>query len=406
MPKRRDHGQGALYELKSRGLWRGVIDNGFTPDGRRRQKYVHAKTREECVKKLRRMMNEIEEHGGPLDHHTRVADLADTWLADAGDRLKPKTMQGYRSHVATSIVPILGKRVVADLKPSDVRRLHGAVFARGVGPSTVGGAHRTLSALLSYAVDEGLCARNVAESVDIPKHAPNSRDSLTRIEAEALLRTGDPRWMLALLSGSRDGELRGLRLSDLDLDGGVAHISWNLAEVTFKHGCHGNCGRARAGSCPQRELDLAPNLEVHELEGRWVLVRPKSSQPRRAPLTPGLVNALRAHLDADGGPNPHGLVWHRSDGKPLKNSDSNEALRSTLSQLGIEAPATMHWLRHTYTTMAEHAGLPWVVYSRISGHASEGVSRRYTHQLEQEAKDGVTQLARYLESHEGSLPNA
>jgi hypothetical protein len=72
MPKRRDHGQGALYELKGRGLWRGVVDNGFTPDGRRRQRYVHAKTREECVQKLRRLMREIAENGSPLDHHTRV----------------------------------------------------------------------------------------------------------------------------------------------------------------------------------------------------------------------------------------------------------------------------------------------------------------------------------------------
>jgi hypothetical protein len=32
-----------LHELKGRGLWRGVIDDGFISDGRRRQRYVHAK---------------------------------------------------------------------------------------------------------------------------------------------------------------------------------------------------------------------------------------------------------------------------------------------------------------------------------------------------------------------------
>ncbi|MFE1664566.1 tyrosine-type recombinase/integrase [Microbacterium sp. P02] len=396
MPKRRDHGQGALYELKARGLWRGVVDNGYTPDGRRRQRYVHAKTREDCAKKLRRLMQEIAEHGGPLDHHTRVSELADLWLADAGDRLKPKTMQGYRSHIATNIVPLLGNRVVADLKPSDVRRLHSAVFARKVGPATVAGAHRTLSALLSYAVDEGLISRNVAESVDMPRQAPSHRDSLTRAEAEALLSAGDPRWMLALLSGARDGEIRALRTSDLDLDRGMAHISWNLAEVTSRHGCGGTCGHVRAGTCPQRVLDIAPNLEARELEGRWVAVRPKSSQPRHAPLTPELISLLRAHLDAADGANPHDLVWHRADGKPLSNTDSNIAFRAALEGAGINRPATVHWLRHTYTTMAEHAGIPWVVYSRISGHGSEDISRRYTHQLEQESQDGVAALEAFL----------
>lgn len=396
MPKRRDHGQGAIYELKGRGLWRGVIDNGFHPDGRRRQRYVHAKTREEVVKKLRKLMNEIATHGEPLDHHTRIADLATEWLSDAGARLKPKTMQGYRSAVAVSIIPILGKRVVSEIRPSDVRRLHAAIFARGVGASSVAAAHRALSAMLGYAVDEGMIARNVAESVDIPTQAPTDRDSLTRAEAQALLTDGDARWGLSLLSGARDGELRGLRTTDLDLENNIAHISWNIAEVTSHHGCGGNCGYKRASSCPQRILDIAPNLEKIELEGRWVLVRPKSYRPRLVPLTDQIVSALREHLESDHTPNPHQLIWHRSNGAPLTNGDMNEDFRHALRRVGIDRKATVHWLRHTYTTMSEHAGIPWVVYSRISGHATEDISRRYTHQLEVEARDGIANLDSYL----------
>lgn len=396
MPKRRDHGQGGLYELKGRGLWRGVVDNGYTTDGRRRQVYVHAKTREECVQKLRRLMHEIEQNGSPLDHHTRVADLAEAWLADAAGRLKPKTMQGYRSQVSTNIVPVLGKRVVGDLKASDIRRLHTAIFARGIGPASVAAAHRTLSAMLGYAVDEGLISRNIAESVDIPKQAPVDRDSLTRAEARALLGLGDPRWTLALLSGARDGELRGLRVQDLDLDGRKAHVSWTLVEATFRHGCEPACGRKTAGRCPQRELDIASNLEATPLQGRWVLVRPKAYKPRIAPLTDELVSLLCRQITAGEGSNPHALVWHRPDGSPLTNADLNSALREALTAAGINRPATMHWLRHTYTTMAEHAGLEWVVYANISGHASEDVSRRYMHQLEQEATEGVDRLDKYL----------
>ena len=396
MPKKRQHGQGGLYELKSRGLWRGVVDNGFTADGRRRQRYVYAKTREECLKKLVKLIREIEDNGAPLDHHTRVAELAERWLEDAAGRLKPHTMQGYRSNVSRNIVPILGQRVVADLKPSDVRRMHAAIFARQVGPASVAAAHRTLSVMLGYAVDEGLIARNVASAVSVPKQTPTARDSLTREEANALLSLGDPRWMLALLSGARTGELHGLRIDDLDLAGGRAHVSWNLAEAAYVHGCGSTCGKKVAGRCPQRVLDLAPSLEARPLQGRWVLVRPKAYKPRIAPLTDELVTALRTHLDQDTGPNPHRLVWHRPDGSPLSNADANNALRAALVKAGIERPVTMHWLRHTYTTMAEHAGIEWVVYAGISGHSSEEVSRRYTHQLEQEATAGVRRLDSYL----------
>ncbi|HEY8317702.1 MAG TPA: hypothetical protein VIG76_02630 [Amnibacterium sp.] len=301
MPKRRDHGQGALYELKGRGLWRGVLDDGFTSDGRRRQRYVHAKSREECIRKLRQLMQEIAT-GGALDHHTRVTDLADRWLQDAAGRLKPKTLQAHRSNVTTNVVPVLGKTVVSDLRPSHVRRLHVEVFSRGVGPATVAAAHRTLSAMLSYAIDEGLIVRNVAESVDIPRQAPSERDSLTRTEAQALLALGEPRWSLALLSGARDGEIRALRCSDVDLEAGRLTISWTMAEAGYKHGCRGTCAKGRRiADCANRAIDVAASLQTEPLEGRWVLVRPKAYKPRVVPLTPETIAALRDLINHDRG---------------------------------------------------------------------------------------------------------
>lgn len=67
MPKKRNHGDGALYYVKSQSLWRGVVDVGFWPDGRRRQKTVTAKTQRAARAKLEAVKNEIGQHGAPLD---------------------------------------------------------------------------------------------------------------------------------------------------------------------------------------------------------------------------------------------------------------------------------------------------------------------------------------------------
>lgn len=51
-PKRRSPGEGALYYIKDRDLWRGVIDVDPKPDGTRQQRTVYGKTEVEAAAKL------------------------------------------------------------------------------------------------------------------------------------------------------------------------------------------------------------------------------------------------------------------------------------------------------------------------------------------------------------------
>ena len=255
---------------------------------------MHAKTREECLKKLRRLLTEIESSSVRVDRHTRVSELAARWLEDAGGRLKPKTVQGYRSHVVASIVPILGTRPLAELRPSDVRRMHNAIFARGVGAASVPGAHRTLSAMLHYAADEGYITRNVAEAVDIPTQSPFN----------------------------------------------------------------------------------APNLEAVSLEGRWALVRPKAYRP----------------------------VWHRPDGRPLTNTDTNDMLRAALLRAKINRDATTHWppthLRHDGRARRHPVGglLP-----HLRTRQRRRLSRLHP-PTRSKSRAGVDRLNAFLRSRGGSSP--
>jgi len=132
MPKAREHGQGALYWVASRGMWRAVIDVGFDPNtGARLQKARMSKTKDGAVKKLNTMLRERDSFGMVLDRSTRVRDLAAAWLVDVAERSKPHTLANYRSHVKGNILPVLGDRIAADLTPADIRRMHAAMRRRG-----------------------------------------------------------------------------------------------------------------------------------------------------------------------------------------------------------------------------------------------------------------------------------
>ena len=359
-----------------------------------------SKTKDGAVKKLNTMLRERDSLGIVLDRSTRIDELAQRWLEDITRRAKPRTLANYRSIVKSKIVPTLGRRVVADLTPADVRRMHAAVRQTGVGDASVGGAHRTLVTMLEYARAERITLENVAMLTPPRRARPSkARDSLTRGEAKALLAIEDARWTLGLLTGLRSGEARALRRWDLDLQNGIAELSWSLTDATFVHGCDGTCGMKRAGNCPRRQIQISDDLEWQWLHGRHVLVRPKNDTPRQIPLTPSVCAQLQRALAGDNLPNPHGLIWHRADGSPQTNDDDNDALRAALANAGIEQPeATTHWLRHSYVTLSEHAGIPWAASAGVSGHGSPEALDPYRHVLTAEGRKAVETLADWLDA--------
>lgn len=152
MPKARGHGSGALFETTHQGrrVWRAVIDDGFTEDGRRKQRAVQGKTKSEVQAKLARMMRERDTLGRVLDRATRFSDAAEAWLEDVSKTARLKTLSGYRSQLRVNVLPALGRNTVADLTPGDVRRMHVAIRARGSGDADVASAHRVAVSVLEW----------------------------------------------------------------------------------------------------------------------------------------------------------------------------------------------------------------------------------------------------------------
>ncbi|SRR6266536_3558230 len=57
----------------------------------------------------------------PAKGRRHVAEVVETWYAAAATSLKPKTRASYRGLIDVRIVPYIGSRQVASLKPSDVQ---------------------------------------------------------------------------------------------------------------------------------------------------------------------------------------------------------------------------------------------------------------------------------------------
>jgi len=424
MPKKRSHGDGGLYFIKSRGLWRGVVDDGFWPDGRRRQRYVSAKTQADARDKLKALRKELEEHGAPLDKSMTVEAWAAHWLRNVCEpNMKPKALQGYDSAVRRWIVPTIGRKRIALLKPSDVRDVNRAMFDAGRAQSSVLKTYSVLSSMLESARLDGVIARNVASDVKAPSAGESHRGALETQDALEVLRMAalhadGTRWWVALLAGMRQGERLGATIDSIDFERHEFLVQWSLTEVRFRHGCGGTCGKSRGGSCPKRRLIMADDLEYRQLEGRLCLVRPKSGKARTYPLIPELEEALRRYLAANTGPNPHGLIWRQPDGRPITDAQDQEAWRTILFEAGVideeqrkeprlrkpgtpDTPTT-HWARHTTSTVLMELGVDAKIIGEIVGHVAERTTRGYQHVSSAAARAALTQLGAHFADALGS----
>jgi integrase len=399
MPKKRDHGQGALYYLPSRKLWRGVVDLGVDPDtGKRAQKYVHAKTQRACRDKLEAIQGEIREHGAPLDKTTTVAAWGERWLRDiAKPSVDPATYTTYAGSVKW-IDRAIGTKRVSAVKPSDITAIKDTIVAGGRSLGTARQAYWVISMMLDAAKAEGLCARNAAQDTKAPVRTPSKRGELTTAQVLAILRAAadmpdaeGARWWFKIVSGLRQGEILGARIADLDLDVGLYEVQYKLEEIARDHGCGAEpCGYKRGAACPRAVWRVPEGFESIHLSGAWHLTRPKSSKGWRViPLIPPIVEAIRRHLAATADqPNPHGLIWHRPDGSPIIPKDDGQQWRDLLVTAGVIGPdeaaaggtaITGHWTRHTVVTVLAAAGYDFQLIGEIVGHSSTKVTEMYRH---------------------------
>lgn len=183
---RRTHGEGSVYEQRP-GYWAAVIDLGWV-NGKRRRKYVYAKTEAEAIKKRDDLRRSLQ-LGVDLTAAPRtVAEWLVEWLDDikAHDNTAQSTLRRYRQVVNTHLIPALGSTKLDKLTARQVQRFLTGLKGR-VKPATVVKIHGVLRVALSDAERMDLVPRNVAKAAKPPGLSRTERRALTPEEARALL---------------------------------------------------------------------------------------------------------------------------------------------------------------------------------------------------------------------------
>ena len=219
-----------------KGAWWIVVHHG----GRRKTKRIgDRETAERVARAIREKLAK-----GDLDL-TSTSDTetfrayATTWLGTMKGTLKASTVAFYEGHLERHVFPALGIRQVASLRRSDCREFVTRCRAKGLKVTTVRGIARTLSTILTQAVEDELLPANPAlrlgkylRTADEPEPevGPFTRDEAALLVATARVRFPDwYAWVLCgLRTGMRAGELLALQWGDINWRHGFIQVQRNL----------------------------------------------------------------------------------------------------------------------------------------------------------------------------------
>ena len=359
MSRKRGNGEGSITKRKD-GRWMAhyTVQTAAGP----KRKTLYGRTRAEVAEKLTKA---LADRDGGIDFDPKNLTLGEylqRWLdSSVKNSVKVRTYEIYDSRKRNYVDPYLGHVKLEKLTPAHLQDLYTKLLEEGYSTATVRQTHSLISAALKKAVKWGLVARNVAEAADPPRLVAPEVVTLSREEVRTLLK-GSQRWplhkssdppsiapgryeallTLAVTTGLRQGELLGLRWSDVSLDEGLLRV--------------------------RRTVDTRHNV------ARWGT--PKSGVGRSVRLTHTATDALRRHhkrqveerLALGASYKDQDLVFTNLTGGVILACVLHRSFKALLRYAGLP-DVRFHALRHTAATLMLEGNVNPRVVQEMLGHA-------------------------------------
>ena len=252
MARKRKNGQGTV-RLRSDGRWEGRHIVGFDENGKAKQKSVLAKTKAECVEKLKKLQKEYTEVAPfKVKPDMRFGDWMNYWYENhCKPSIRPTTQKGYEEWIYVHAIPGLGHIPLNKLTQADCQKFLNEMKANGrkthrdtKGPEmaerSVRSCYHVIRMALDRAIKDGLIKKNPILGVKLPPPEPKEMKVLSKEEIQRFLIQAKAEGMyelflLELTTGLRRGEILALTWDDLNFETGELHISKQVTPVGGKN---------------------------------------------------------------------------------------------------------------------------------------------------------------------------
>jgi integrase len=192
-----------------------------------------------------------------------LESVLDLWIDHGiGEGLERSTIEQRKQHARLHIIPYLGRVRLSDLAPPRVHAYMDQLRDAGMSTAMRRKVLTSLSTALAFARGRGLVAQNAAAGIRLRKDERRissgplkaGRDFPTKAELRLLIDNAADFWrafiVVAIFTGMRISEIRGLRWRDVDFDAGTIHV----AQRTDQFGAVGSLKSKAA----YRDIPLVP----------------------------------------------------------------------------------------------------------------------------------------------------
>lgn len=324
----------------------------------------------------------------------KLSDFAPIYLSSMQEKLSPTVYGSYVRILDTLILPALGHIKLTELKPVHVqqfikqlsntpklkRNSEPETSGEKLSPATVRRKLAVLQSMLTLATKLGYISTNPADAkrLTLPKMARPEIEIFTRQQASYILQCLKDESLqfqtmiqLAIFTGAREGELVGLKFSD---------INFTTRKMTISR-------------------------SAYKLKGEPVKTKPpKSGKARTVTLNASCIELLQKLSQQHQLEEMRlGTVWNGDDwvftqwnGSIMHTQTPSRQFDKFLKRHNIPH-RKFHSLRHTSATLLLYNGTDLKTVQERLGHADFTTTNKYLHLVEQADADAVDNLEELLQ---------
>lgn len=343
-----------------------VIDF-YDQHGKRRWKTLKEGTTKRDAKKALREIEDAIEKGSyiaPIDV-PGFSEIAEIWLKIKKPNIRHSTHIQYTGHVENHLKPYFGITQINKLNYDSIERYIQHCQDKGMSTPMLKKSLVTLGAIFSYACRKRYIAHNPIRDIEKPKGQSTKDESkdidiLTPQQIRALLHAAPDfksktLFMVAVMTGMRQGEILGLKWDDIDWIAGQAQIKRTFNYKRFYE---------PKSKTSKRKIDLAPQL-IAQLK-KWQLASP---------------------------PNKLDLVFSNGEGKPINDSNLRSRIFDPALKKAKIPKIRFHDLRHCYASLLIDQGESPKYIQAQMGHSSINVTFDiYGHLMKDSNQEAATRL--------------